>query len=265
MSEVTVKQQYAIDTFTVMLERATAYRNNPQTNDSDLFYPRYGICDNIDRCRPQGSNFSEMSNVKDNVIRRLPSYSGAYHYPVRAPGTSGSNWDVIAEEAERAFDCSGDKWEGDYGAERYQQLKELLHFVKTEWTDKLVKDMTPAQRNGIDEDTVVVHKETGKFYMLYNDDESLDPYFYPLGTPEKERRDNRQSIKLNRLRVLKGETVGKLSVKSFIARIKRKEVAKNKLQDKLNALQEQISNLTGDIGMLDYELGKQHGVARLDK
>lgn len=264
MSNVTVKQQYAIDTFTVMLERAKAYRNNPQTNDSDLFYPRYGICDNIDRCRPQGSNFSEMSNVKDNVIRRLPSFSGAYHYPVRAPGTQSSSSEVMAEEAERAFDCSGDKWEGEYGAERLQQLTELLEFVKTQWTDTLVTNMTPAQRNGIDTDTVLQHKETGKFYMLYNDDESLDPYFYPLGTPEADRRDNRQSIKLSRLRVLKGENVGNMSVKSFIARIKRKEKEKQKLQAKLNALQEQIDSLTGDVGMLDYELGKQHGVKRLN-
>lgn len=79
-----VHQQHAISTFSTMLSRAIAYRET-QEYDSDLFHPKYGICDNICKCSPDDACDDTMQLIKDNVIRRLPSYSGNYHYPVRHP------------------------------------------------------------------------------------------------------------------------------------------------------------------------------------
>lgn len=255
-----VHQKHAISTFTVMLERALKYRENPNDNDTDFFYPDYGICDNIGRCSPHDADVNIMSLIKDNVIRRLPSYSGNYHYPVLHP--SPRDGKDLGDEAENAYCEFSNKWADGYGAERVQQLRELLDHVTNNWDDSFVTTLSPAMRVGIIKDiTVVQRKSDGELYTLQYDDGSCDPYFKPLGGTE----DDRRSIDLRKIRIIPMEEQPKRSVSGFLKAIDKTIAKRVALEAKLNALRAQIDTLTREEVVLDYNLGKQHNVKRLVK
>jgi hypothetical protein len=254
-------QQLAIDTFSKIVERAIAYRENPEANDRELFNPRYGICDNVSLCMPKEHRrrySSQMLYVKDNLIRQVPSFSGAYHYPVPAPGVDRENQQAMEREAENAYDNNSDKWAGDYGAERLIQAKELVDYVTNKWQDCFATEMTPCQRNGIVVmETVVVEKETGEFYLLQRDDESNDPYFIPFGDTNNDRR---KCIRLQDIRVLREEDTVKRSAASLINELNRRREKRLKLEEKVKALQAEVNEMIKGSIPLEMALLSQHNV-----
>lgn len=133
----TALQQKAIDTFQGMYDAAMAYREGLPTGLNS----GYGICDNIDRYADKaGADSYQMSEVKENFIRKTPMYSGEYHYPVPCPEGG---------DAGQAFTRYSDKWSDTYGLNRLTQLGQLIHLLKTEWSDDLVGRKSPAFRNGL--------------------------------------------------------------------------------------------------------------------
>lgn len=253
-----VNQQNAISTFSTMLSRAIAYRETAEY-DSDLFNPKYGICDNIPKCTPTSADCDTMALVKDNVIRRLPSYSGNYHYPVRHPelkeGVS------VSEHAENAYCEFSYKWADAYGAERVKQLGELVEYVTNNWTDELCKTMTPCQRVGIIANVTVLQHKDGTLYMLNIDDGSTDPYFTPLGKGS----DHRRSIDLRKLHVVEQEEQPKFSVKFFIKKIEKHDTKREQLKARIKQMELEVELLDREIAMLDYGLIQQHKVQRVVK
>lgn len=253
-------QQQAIATFSTMLSRAIAYRENPSENDELLFKPRYGICDNIGRCSPNGTSHDTMSLIKDNVIRRVPSYSGNYHYPVRHPNPE--NGVSQADAAEHAYDNYSQRFEGEYGAERVKQLTEILDYVTNQWDDKLAERQSPASRIGIIKGlTIVKRRDDQSMWVLHSDDDSADPYFLPLGSSD---RDDRCAISLHRLEVLPIPEINKISVSSFVKRMIKAKKKREELEKKLKAIHIDIAKSQQAEQVLAYHLGKQHGVQILE-
>lgn len=251
-------QQQALATFTTMLQRAIAYRANPQENDQSTFYTGYGICDNISRCMPDSAREERMSLVKDNIIRRLPSYSGNYHYPVKHPNPKPNV--TQSQAGDMAWSEFSNKWEGAYGAERLQQLMELVDVIRDKWDNKYGERMTPATRVGIIPNvTIVRHVDNGDLYTLVSDDDSTDPYFLQVG----KNMDQRRSIDLRNVEILPMQEVGKRSVKSFINQIKKAAEKRAKLEAQIAELNKQRQLLISQEAVLDYHLGEQHSVKRL--
>jgi hypothetical protein len=255
-----VHQHHAIETFTTMLARAESYVTNPSVNDSDMFYSGYGICDNIARCSPDGACDTTMALIKDNVIRRVPSYSGNYHYPVKHPAPKENLSHIDA--AENAYCEFSNKWTDGYGAHRIQQLRELLDYVTNQWDDALTQTLTPCVRVGIIKDVTVVQRiADGDLYTLQYDDGSTDPYFIPLGG----NPDDRRSIDLRRIIILSTVVQQERTVVEFLT-IHAATVSKRlAIEASLAALKAEIDALKCEENVLDYALGQQHGVKRLAK
>lgn len=247
-------QQAALDTFNAMRTRAIACRaNDGMTVDDNLFYTGYGICDNIHRCTPNGVNSDTMALIKDNIIRQVPSYSGNYHYPVNHPDEVGK------EAAESAWNRFNNKWKGTYGANRLQQLEELIHHIEHKWDESLAKEMTPAQRVGLIVDVTVVQYKDGSLWKFTRDDGSSDPYFTSMAT------GNQTSLDLRYIEVLPMdmEETNSLSVAEFLQRIEETVKAKIDLEAQVKALQLQIAEAASRVVMLDYNLATTHKVKRI--
>lgn len=253
----TTLQKQALDCFTTMHTRAVASRNGESMSDS-LFYTGYGICDNIGRCKPQGADVDTLSTIKDNLIRRTPSYSGNYHYPVSCPNSPN---DIDA--ADSAWGNHNNKWQGAYGANRLKQLEELIELVKTVWDDSLGKDQTPAFRVGLIEGVSIVQwrREPDQMYRFVCDDRSSDPYF--------ERLDggDRRSIDLRYITILPMPSVenDSRSVAEFLEAIKAEQDQAKAITAQIEALKKALSQTSTQIAMLDYGLRTVHKVQRLDK
>lgn len=265
MSTVLDYQAIAVATFTNMLNRAKAFRAGENV-DNDEFSYRYGICDNIRRSIPEDYQNDDMSvkmaHVKDNVVRRVESYSGNYHYPVRS-GVPSKDVSRIAPDAENAYDSSGDKWSGNYGASRYQQLEQIIDFIKNKWEDVLTEDRTPCERVGIvRHETVLVHKHNKELYVLHYDDDSSTPYFKKYGRHESD--DSQECIDLNDLTLLSNTVVGNRSVRSYIRAMIKNDKAQVKLKRQIQALQSQLESLNIVAIGLEVGLKKQHGVKRAE-
>jgi hypothetical protein len=227
--------------------------------DSDYFYPNYGICDNIGRGNWRSSEINMFSRVKDNLIRRLPSYSGAYHFPVRHPDFM-TDTDQATIKAEEAWNGNTNKWEGEYGANRLTQLKELIQHCLNDWSDELTSDMTPAQRVGIVKgETICQRREDNTLWVLHTDDDSSDPYFVPHGSEDVDRR----SIDLRKLRVMHAHNIGNMSVKAILSKVGKIQSKKDKLEAQIAALQAQVNQLQVEIVSHDVALIKQHKVKRV--
>lgn len=253
-------QQQAIQTFTTMLERAEKYRATG-SSDSDVFYSGYGICDNIGRCKPSGASESRMSNVKDNLIRVVPSYSGNYHYPVRHPNPPQGS--TPHEAAEQAWSQWSNRWDGAYGAERIIQLKELIEHCTNNWRadDKYAYEMTPVERIGVVKDLTVVMRTTDNtLWKLHKDDGSSDPYFMQIGG-----NGERQSIDLRYVKVMPLEEGEKRSVSGFMSKLKKYEKQRLKLEEKARQLRVEIDKIKHEEILLDYYMAQQHGVKRISK
>lgn len=255
--QYTTLQKQALDCFVTMYNRAEQVRNGDSISDS-LFYVGYGICDNIGRTKPTGASTDTLSTVKDNLIRRTPSYSGNYHYPVSCPDNPG---DIDA--ADSAWGNHNNKWTGAYGANRLKQLAELIELVKTVWDDKLGQDQTPAARVGLIEGVSIVQwrRDLEHMYRFVADDRSSDPYF--------ERLDggDRRSIDLRYITILPMPSVenDSRSVAEFLEAIKAEQDQAKAITAQIEALKKALSDTSTAIAMLDYGLRTVHKVQRLDK
>jgi hypothetical protein len=245
-------QEQALKTFNTMRTRAIQSRNGEDVSDT-LFYTGYGICDNIHRCTPNGANSDTMALIKDNLIRRVPSYSGNYHYPVPCPNEAGGN------AAENAWGRSSNRWTDAYGTNRLIQLEELIYKIEHEWDEKFAEDMTPAQRVGLILNVSVVQYRDGTMWKFVVDDKSSDPYFEPVCGGD------RRSLDLRYLTIMPMEdfTNDQRSVAQFLEQIKATQTLKTDLESKLAALQKEIAEAGRHIAMLDYGLGIVHKVKRM--
>lgn len=255
---VNTVQSQALATFRTMRTRAIASRAGESVSDT-LFYTGYGICDNIYRCTPDGASSDKMALIKDNLIRRVPSYSGNYHYPVNHP-EDGDTLKARREAAENAWSQFNNKWGGEYGALRLAQLEELIDYIENKWDDSLAEEMTPAQRVGLIVGVSIVEYRDGSLWRFVRDDRSSDPYFESMQT------GNQTSLDLRYITIMQMEQDGKKrSVTQFLKEIARHAAKRDKLQAQIAALQKQEAEATQQIAMLDYALGSVHKVKRMDK
>lgn len=247
-------QRQALSCFNTMLRRAQLVAAGSEAGD-ELFYTGYGICDNISRCKPNDADTEQLSMIKDNLIRRVPSYSGNYHYPVSCPENPK---DVDA--ADNAWSNHRNKWTGAYGANRITQLEELIYIIQNEWKEEYAKEMTPSQRVGLIEGVSVVKRTSNdSLYRFVRDDRSSDPYFESLA-------DGQQvSIDLRRITILPMEPVegDTRSVAEFLAAIEAEQKAKADMERQIEELQGALSKIGSTIAMLDYGLRVNHRVQRL--
>lgn len=240
-------QELAITTFQNMIDRATSYRAGEVFSDS-TFDAGYGICDNIYKCMPDSLKdyHSSLNNLKNNVIRRLPSYSGEWHYPVKS-ATDGRT-------AEMEWDSNSNKWQGDYGLNRLNQTIELLEYIKTNWDQKLTTYMTAAQGMGIVVGTHVLCETDNQYYTLDRDDDSRDPYFVPFG-----EKEGRRSIHLDSVKVITFDKE-KRSVSSYTNAIRKGIKKQEELQKRMDALQKELNKLKMERLSLDFGLKQQHSL-----
>lgn len=258
-------QADAIATFTTMRDRAEEYMLTGVAPSKREFHHGRGICDNIVKATAPHVSDSHMINVKNNVIRRLPSFSGAYHYPVKGPECIDGDADDMVTEAEISWDNSSDKWAGEYGALRLAQLDELIEYIRTDWSDDLIGEMTSAEQYGMTIGTMVMDKRDGSLWKLHRDDGSREPYFRPADNKD----DDENGVKymsLQNVKVLNVKNVsGEMTVPEFVQRfdeIKAAMVEKNSL---IVRLQNEIAVLRAEQAILDTAMANQHKVKRIDK
>ena len=242
-------QQKAINTFQGMYDAAVAHREGRESRlNGD-----YGICDNIDRFASlAGSYESQMSEVKENLIRQTAMYSGNYTYPVPCPDGG---------DASSAFSRHSNKWRGDYGLNRLVQLEQLIELIKTKWDDTLVNRKTPAFRNGLKVGDVVryTRRDTPSFWVFRRDDESMSPSFHKLTD-----KDDYTDIDLNYIvKVDKDEICKPRAVSEFLSELEVQASKKVDIERKIAELQKQLTDVQTDIAMLDYGLADQHKVKRI--
>ena len=256
---VNTVQSQALATFNTMRNRAIAHRNGESQSDS-LFYTGYGICDNISRCTSDNASSDVMALIKDNVIRRLPSYSGNYHYPVNHPKGSSTQKER-SQAADNAWSEFNNKWGGEYGALRLAQLEELIEHIENKWDDSLAKEMTPATRVGLVVGVSLVEYRDGTIWRFVRDDNSSDPYFEPVADS-----GNQRCLDLRYITILQmEEDTKKRSVAQFLKEIARQAAKRDKLQAQIAELQKQAAEASQRIAMLDYGLGNAHKVQRMGK
>lgn len=248
-------QRQALATFKTMRGRAQQILNGENVSE-ELFYTGYGICDNISRCRPSDANTEQMAMIKDNLIRRVPSYSGNYHYPVSCPNNPG------VDGADSAWSNNSNKWTGGYGKNRLTQLEELIYAIQNNWDEKLTEEMTPATRVGLIQGVSIVTRKSDKsLWTFTHDDRSSDPYFEPVGGGD------RRSIDLRHIEImpLADFTNEQRSVAEFLAEIATKQKEQEAIQAQIAALQKTLQKATTEVTLLDYGLRTVHKVQRLDK
>lgn len=266
-------RQAALQTFKTMQVRAQQYVNShdvnlgcaePATSD---FNPRDGICYNIPRCFNDNCqvDVSSVALVKDNIIRQVPSFSGAYHYPVPHPmhlaGTpQARRW------AEEAWDEGGDRWVGEYGKLRMQQLEELIDFVENKWSDTWATNMSPANRLGIIENETIVSKDDdpSELWIMTRDDDTSDPYFEPVG---RVGEGFRRCIDLGTVTLVSSSNTEKLTVGKYKSekakidkRVARLRLAKGKLEAQLEAINTALGRELQQEAFLNMSLTKHHGL-----
>jgi hypothetical protein len=243
-------QQLAINTFQGMYDAALRHREGL---DSRL-NGEYGICDNIDRFSDMaGANSSQMSEVKENLIRVTPIYSGNYTYPVPCP-TGG--------DAGNAFTRHSNKWREAYGLNRLTQLGQLIDIIKSDkWSDDMVKRQTPAFRNGLVVGDIVryTRRDVPSFWVFRRDDESMSPSFHKLLD-----KDDYTDIDLNYIVKVDRESVFKVrSVSEFLSTIAEQVAKKADIERQIAELQSQLQGVQSEVAMLDFGLADQHKVKRI--
>jgi hypothetical protein len=249
-SNYTALQTLAVNTFQGMYDAAVAYREER----SSRLNGDYGICDNIDRFADMnGANSSQMSEVKENLIRTTASYSGNYTYPVPCPEGG---------DASSAFSRASNKWKGAYGLNRLVQLGQMLEIIKSDkWHDGLVKRQTPAQRNGLTVGDIVryTRRSESTFWVLRRDDESMSPSFHKLLD-----KDDYTDLDLNYIVKVDKETLYKeRPVSEFLEAISVQMALQADLDAQILELQKQRSETANQVAMLDLGLAEQHKVKRI--
>lgn len=274
------KQLVAFRTFSELHKRAMIYRTGDVRQEDDVFDKDYGICDNIANSVPprdelpnegmSRSAYREMvSRIKDNIICQTPSFSGSYSYPVPHPDyLEHDDTTVRRRKAESAWDNCSDRWTGEYGLARLNQLKEMIDIIQNKWNDNYAGYMTPAMRHGIDKNSIVMIDDQEGLWKLHRDDESSDPYFQPI---ESKDGDGVKHFSLSYVKKI--DTNGhydKLSVPEFLERHDallaeqaeaEKEVSRIKML--LSQAQANVNKAKSNIAVNDYFMGVQHKVRRM--
>jgi hypothetical protein len=199
-----------------------------------------------------GSYESQMSEVKENLIRQTAMYSGNYTYPVPCPEGG---------DASTAFSRNSNKWRGAYGLNRLVQLEQLIGLIKTKWDDTLVNRKTPAFRNGLKVGDVVryTRRDTPSFWVFRYDDESMSPSFHKLTD-----KDDYADLDLNHVvKVDKDEISKPRAVSEFLSELEAQAKKKADIERQIAELQKELTNVQTDIAMLDYGLADQHKVKRI--
>lgn len=244
----------ALSCFNTMLTRAQLVAAGSEP-DGELFCTADGICDNISRCKTNDADSEQLLLIKENLIRRVPSYSGNYHYPVSCPENPNN-----VDAAGYAWSKHSNKWTGAYGANRIKQLEELIHIIEHEWKEEYAKDMTPSQRVGLIEGVSVIKRNSDeKLYRFVRDDRSSDPYFESLADGSQVPIDLRH-ITILSMEPLEGDT---RSVADFLAAIEAEQKAKADMERQIAELEQAVAKLASTIVMLDYGLRVNHRVQRL--
>lgn len=242
-------QQLAINTFQGMYDAALRHREGL---DSRL-NGEYGICDNIDRFSDMaGANSSQMSEVKENLIRVTPIYSGNYTYPVPCP--TGGN-------ASNAFSRHSNKWREAYGLNRLTQLGQLIDIIKSDkWSDDMVKRKTPAFRNGLTVGDMVMYTRRADvtYWILRHDDESTSPSFHRVGDPT-----DYSDLDLNYIRKVDNSVNEERSVSQFLEELKVKQEEQDAINKQIAELQAALAGNKNAIALLDFGLASQHKVKRI--
>lgn len=246
----TTNQAIAIECFSNMLAAAESYHETGSMPDQ---LQRYGICDNISEFT-EGRYVDMVAAVKDNLIRRTPSYSGCYHYPV--PADSNDPCD-----AESAFDNSANKWAGDYGLRRMQQLRELIELCNTKWDEALTGRLSPAKRLGIKVGDFMQDRN-GVLFELTCDDGSSNPAFMRLGDTGSNYKDIDKLFPVKDQSNLTGKP---RSVKSLVKEADKINAKIAKIEEQMGKLNEQVRELTAQRSNVDVALRVQHKVQRLTK
>ena len=237
-------QQNAIYCFQSMLVAAQTYRQNGSEVNGFRF--RDGICSNVENMSAP-EHHESLSNVKDNLIRTLPSFSGEYHYPVKA--TAGLT-------PEGAWDTYNDKWAGDYGSNRIVQLIELISATEQRWDDALLGHMTPCQRNGWAVGNVFRLDGGRALYVLVDDDDSRSPGFELLGGSERHWMDIHSMV-------LCPEAVPSMTIQQFIRKMDKLEALRAKATLKLAAANEATVLLDNQLAAYTAGFASQHKLARV--
>lgn len=245
---MTALQAKMYENFSKILEAAQKYR---ETNaQSDGFSKGYGICGNIDQMF-HGDTYVEMERTKDNLVRRVPSYSGKYHYPVA--GTEKYDFD-----AEREFDNCEDFWKGAYGDNRLTQLQEIVDFIASpEWQDDFAKKVfTPAQNLGFVIGELYTDRASNT-YKFSDDDKSVNPYFL-------DKDDERVYKHLDEFEPpRKAPALPKKTVKAYM-KMAAKELAEiAKLEARRKELEKELNKHRQALRAVDAGLRTHHGVARI--
>lgn len=242
-------QRKAVITFQKMYDAAVLYREGKesQLDSSD------GICDNISLFADLAkTSSSKMHTLKENIIRRTPSYSGQYHYPV--PGTGD-------KDASDSFSYLG-KWDGEYGANRLKVLGEMIELIKNDWEEDLTSDISSARRLGLRVGDLVMYTRNGEssVWVFRRDDNSRNPSFHRLGNP-----DSYNDIDLEYIKRINSKESDEMSVAEFIAKMEEKDAETLAVESQIKALKERLSELNIESAVLDAGLAKQHKVARIKK
>lgn len=250
-SPYTALQALAIKTFETMYEHAVAHREGGESH----LIGTYGICDNISRFSDMASaNYSQMAEVKENLIRTTASYSGDYTYPVKG---------VNGRDASNSFSFFDNKWQGEYGLNRLNQLGELVDILKSDkWSDDLVNRQTPAKRHGLKVGDIVKYTHPGRYentlWVLREDDASRNPSFYRLSD-----KDDWTDLSLEYIVKAGEELVKARSVSEFLSELEAQTKVKEDLDRQIAELTKQLQNVVSGIALLDYGLADQHKVKRI--
>lgn len=209
-----------------------------------------GICWNIDQFTNGDAVLREQTaQVKENLIRATPSYSGEYHYPVKCPRGG---------KAEVAFDKNEDKWAGDYGLLRLTQLEELIACVRENWNDDLAKrSLSPARRTGWKIGDFGRHRETGAILVLKYDDDTQSPGFGTAGNTDY------SWIDISKIERIKIDPSSTKSVSALVEEADGILAQQRTIQSQLNELTKQLTSLAGDMRLVDFQLAHVHKVRRL--
>lgn len=244
----TASQTLAINTFQAMYNAAVAHRNGePSDLNTD-----HGICDNIPHfAESGGADRREMAEVKENLIRTTPSFSGEYTYPVK--GVNGYS-------PSSSFDIYSDKWAGEYGLNRLNQLGEMITLIKSDkWDDIFTVRQTPAIRNGLRVGDVVTYTTEGKLWVFRDDDGSTNPSFHRIDNP-----DAYNYLNLSDVVKVDKDQLKERTVSEFITVIAEKIEEKALIEKMIEELQKQLTGINGDVSILDHSLATQHKVKRIN-
>lgn len=240
-------QKLALEILNKILLSAEHYRETGGIINK--FHRNDGICYNIESMAAHHTH--QLLNVKDNLIRQTPSYSGNYHYPVANPDGGC---------AERCWNDNNCKWDGAYGALRIQQLKELIHLVETQWEPGLIEPRSPARRIGLKVGDTVLRHTDGQILRFVRDDDSSNPAFAFLG---KGDHDSFWEHVNNVRKIVLSEEDRAKSVSQYVDEADTHLAKQKEIREAIAALEKALQDVNASLHLVDYKLAEVHRVRRL--